>query len=149
MEFGAKHLEQLPPKCAGESWITITDDVFGQPPILHDVLEEEVGSFLGIASRRGRHECGVLREPVNHNHNSAIPVRLRQGSDEVHGDAFPRTTGDRQWLQESAYAPLLDLVLLANEADLHVALDVFAHLRPKVGGLNECASPPLSRMTRL
>jgi len=95
----AHESEELRPKPPCKSGVSITNDGLGNSPILHHMFKEQAGCLLRRAILRSWNEYPILGKLIYHHHDCAIPLRLGQASDEIHGNTFPRPFGNRQQLQ--------------------------------------------------
>ena len=113
-EGGAEVIMEGPPKGTCKTGITIGHNGLWESMEFEDVREKERGKRGGIDVGGGGDEVTHLGEAVHNGEDGVMAEGCeREGCDEVHGDAFPRSGGDGERLEEARSALMARLHHLA------------------------------------
>ena len=72
-----------------ELWAPVMDYLLGDSMQSKNIIPEQPGCVLGIERGGSGDGMHLLGEPVDHYEDGILSLRLRQGTDEVHGDGGP------------------------------------------------------------
>ena len=76
-------------KLGQELWAPVMDYLLGDSMQPKDMVPQQPGCVLGIECGGSGYGMHLLGESINHYKDGIPSLRLRQGTDEVHGDGGP------------------------------------------------------------
>src|SRR6266699_626230 len=112
---------------------TVGHHIRCQPMMAPYLPRKGHGQILGwrLLSRNKRNKVSHVGQPIHHDPNLRIPIRLGKASNEIHRNRPPGLMGNLQRLQQTVLLPSASFVSLTDIAAPYIVLDVVVHLGPE------------------